>query len=325
MPSWRTIGLLLWLVALGLVAWILSRLPLDSIAQIMAGLSWPQWLIWGGINVLVLLLGTLRWQVFTRLLGLPVGFVQLLLVRQAGQLISFLTPGPQFGGEPFQIYWLCRRYQAPVHGAVLSLGLDRFFELWINFSVLILGIILLMSAAGMDGAADWQQILGVLALLVLLLSILGWMLLRRPQWLSRRLEHTIGRWLRSPRLQQLDTHWQAMGGDLARLTSRGNPALWLGLWVSLLGWATIVAEMIIVLEILDVAVTPWGVILILVATRLALLLPLPGGIGTLEASVLWSFQILGLPATAALGVIALMRLRDALVLLLGLGCLHALR
>jgi uncharacterized membrane protein YbhN (UPF0104 family) len=68
-----------------------------------------------------------------------------------------------------------------------------------------------------------------------------------------------------------------------------------------------------------------GLVLILVAMRLALLLPLPGGVGTLEASVLWSFQTLDLPASAAIGVIALMRLRDALVLLAGLLCLRSVQ
>jgi uncharacterized membrane protein YbhN (UPF0104 family) len=56
-----------------------------------------------------------------------------------------------------------------------------------------------------------------------------------------------------------------------------------------------------------------------------MLLPLPGGIGTVEASVLWSFNTLGLPASAAIGLIALMRLRDAIMLLAGLLSLRLLQ
>jgi hypothetical protein len=41
--------------------------------------------------------------------------------------------------------------------------------------------------------------------------------------------------------------------------------------------------------------------------------------------VFWSFQALGLPAGAALGVIAIMRLRDVLVLIAGVLCVRALR
>jgi uncharacterized membrane protein YbhN (UPF0104 family) len=81
----------------------------------------------------------------------------------------------------------------------------------------------------------------------------------------------------------------------------------------------------LVLSFFNIALSSSGLVLILVAMRLALLLPLPGGIGTLEASVFWSFQALGLPAGAALGVIAIMRLRDVLVLIAGVLCVRALR
>ncbi len=58
--------------------------------------------------------------------------------------------------------------------------------------------------------------------------------------------------------------------------------------------------------------------------RLAFLLPLPGGIGTLEASLFWVFQTLDLPLSAVMSVIALMRLRDVLTLLVGLGFVRGL-
>ena len=66
-------------------------------------------------------------------------------------------------------------------------------------------------------------------------------------------------------------------------------------------------------------------VFLLVAIRLAFLLPLPGGIGTLEAAVFWAFLSLELPATAAIGIIALMRLRDGVVLIANIASLRGLR
>lgn len=329
MPHYKLITLLLWLVAFALVGWVLSQMPLDSIAQTMATLTWTDWFAWSGSNLAVILIGTQRWRVLTRMLRLPVSFVQLLLVRQAGQSVSFITPGPQFGGEPLQIYWLYKRFGIAVHSAVLALGLDRFYELWINFAVLILGVALLLSPAAvipaMRTSADWQEVLLILLMVVLIMTLIGWTLLRRPLWISQHTEKLAQRWLQNPRLQKIDDHWQALGSDLQSAVSTQKPALLRAFALSLLTWGGIVAEMVLVLHILDINVTMSGVILILVATRLALLLPLPGGIGTLEASLLWSFQSLGLPASAAVGVIALMRLRDAIVLVSGLLCLRAMQ
>lgn len=324
MPRYQWIMLLLWLLALSLAGWTLTQLPLDSIAQTMQALTWPQWLAWGGVNVLIILLGTERWHVLTRLLGLQVKFLPLLLIRQAGQTVSFITPGPQFGGEPLQIYWLYKRCGMAIHSAVLALGMDRFFELWINFSVLLLGVALLLFSPAQTGA-DLPQIMAILLGLIAVLWLLGWTALRQPRWVSGRLERLSQRWLQSPRLRQLDDHWQALGSDLQNVFNTRKPGLLWALTLSVFGWIAIFGEMALVLAILDIDVDMAGLVLILVAMRLALLLPLPGGIGTLEASVLWSFQTLDLPASAAIGVIALMRLRDALVLLAGLLCLRSVQ
>ena len=324
MPRYQWIMLPLWLLALALVGWTLKQLPLEAIGQTMQALTWPQWLAWGGVNVLIILLGTERWHVLTRLLGLPVKFLPLLLIRQAGQAVSFITPGPQFGGEPLQIYWLYKRCGIAIHSAVLALGMDRFFELWINFSVLLLGVALLLLSPVQTGA-DLPQIMAALFGMMAVLTVLGWLPLRKPRWVSGRLERFSQRWLQIPRLRQLEDHWQALGSDLQSVFNTRKPGLLWALALSVLGWIVIFAEMALVLAFLDIEVDVAGFVLIMVAMRLALLLPLPGGIGTLEASVLWSFQSLGLPASAAIGVIALMRLRDALVLLAGLLCLRAVQ
>lgn len=324
MPSYKWIVLSLWLLALMLAGWIFWQLPLSEISRLLAGLSFWQWLVWLAINALVILLATQRWLILTRALKLTVSFTQLLLTRQAGQTVSFITPGPQFGGEPLQIYWLYKRYGMAVHSAALAVALDRFFELWINFTVLLLGVGLLLLSPNMH-MADWQKILQVLVALLLLLSVTGWFVLRRPQWLSSRMERVTQRWLDSPRLRQLNSHWQAIGVELQTVFRQEKPALLRAFIASLLIWVGIFTELFVVLSVLGIDLDFTGFVLVMVAMRLALLLPLPGGIGTLEASVLWSFQSLGLSASAALGVIALMRLRDALVLLLGMVCLRIMQ
>ena len=92
---------IIWIVALGLATWIVAQLPIDAVLQSIARLSVAQWLLWICLNLMVVASLTGRWQLLTRAMGLAVSFTQLLRVRQAGQLISFVTPGPQFGGEPF--------------------------------------------------------------------------------------------------------------------------------------------------------------------------------------------------------------------------------
>jgi len=316
---------LLWLLALGLAGWTLSRLPLADIHHSITALTLPEWVVWVALNLLIVLLGTRRWQLLSTMLGASVGFGRLLLLRQAGQTISFLTPGPQFGGEPLQVYWLYSQSAVPLHKAVLALGLDRFCEFGINLSVLLLGVLLLLVQG--SGAAQWQQIAALLVLVPVLAALLGGVLLQQPRWLVNRLELLAIYWHQHPRLQQIrlrqiGSHWSALTSDLQLALQQSKRTLLLAVLLSLLGWVLLLGEQALLLAFLGIDITLQGFVLIVVALRLAMLLPLPGGIGTIEASVLWAFQLLELPAASAVGLLALMRLRDAVVLATGLWCLR---
>ncbi|MDT8398630.1 MAG: lysylphosphatidylglycerol synthase transmembrane domain-containing protein [Pseudomonadales bacterium] len=317
------IAVLLWLLALVLAGWIVSRLPLAAIAQNISMLSWWQWLAWSGLNLLIIVMFTQRWRILIRMLGLHVGFAQLLMIRQAGQTVSFLTPGPQFGGEPLQIFWLWRHCQVSLHTALLAVGLDRFYELWINLAVLLLGVLVLLSAPVLE-FSNGQHIIAILILLLLTLSALGWIMVRQPARLSRWLQALARHWQHHPRLSQVDTHWQALGSDLRQVARVHRPALGMALLWSVAAWVTLAGELWLLLGFFDLALDFSAFVLILVAMRLAFLLPLPGAIGTLEAALFWAFQSLGLPLAAAVGVLALMRLRDAVLLGAGLLCLRTL-
>ena len=316
---------LLWLCALALAAWTLAQLPLADITTSITSLSAAQWLVWIGLNCIIILLLSLRWQILLQALAAPINFFRLLIIRQAGQAVSFITPGPQFGGEPLQIYWLYRD-GLPLRKALLSLGLDRFFELWINFSILLFAVLILLSGAGGSSAhnaiGNWQSALLPLLMFLGLLCLLAWVLIKQPQWINARLERVAARWQHNYRLSNINQHWQSLGDDLRNALRTQRMRFTCAIVLSLLGWLGLLGELYLVLHFVGIQANLHSFLIILVAMRMALLLPMPGGVGALEASVLWSFHTLNLPASAALGVIALMRLRDGIILLFGLGCLR---
>lgn len=305
-----------WIVALGLAAWILSQLPLEAALQSVARLGLEQWLLWICVNLLVIALLVARWLALTRAMGLAVSFAQLLRVRQAGQLISFVTPGPQFGGEPLQVYWLWKRYKLPGHSAFLSVGMDRFFELWINFAVLLLAVFTLAITVSTD-LVDWSAIVLILLGLLLLLAFVVWFIIRQPERMRSGIERLTRPWKNHPRLGRLQTHWSRMHESLQAVIKEKRPALGQALVLSLLGWVAMISEFWLLLRLVDVDFDLSSFFFLLAVTRLAFLLPLPGGIGSLEAGIFWAFSVLALPLAAAAGLIALMRFRDFVVLLAG--------
>jgi hypothetical protein len=249
-------------------------------------------------------------------------FRELLMIRQAGQTVSFITPGPQFGGEPLQVFWLWKR-KLPIHSALLAVGLDRFFELWINFGMLVLGLLLLLATPASE-VVSWQKISLVLALILLTLFLLGRLILKQPERVLDWLKRAANYWRHHPRLRNIQTHWQQLGNDVKRVITKQKPALFRAFILSICGWAGLIGELWLMLGFFELPLDFSDFLVILVAMRLAFLLPLPGGIGTLEAALFWAFQYLSLPVAAVMGLIALMRLRDAIILLAGLWCLQVM-
>jgi hypothetical protein len=102
-------------------------------------------------------------------------------------LISFVTPGPQFGGEPLQVYWLWKRYAVAGPAAVMAVGLDRFFEFWVNFGVLLIAVLaLLASATAVE--VQWLTIAASLAGLMLAMGGAAWVSTaptRQHSWLCQ--------------------------------------------------------------------------------------------------------------------------------------------
>ncbi len=320
----RWLVALLWLAALLLATWTLAQLPFGAIGQTLSTLTLADSLLWLLLNAAILATAAWRWRQLAAALQAPLPLVMLLRLRLAGSTVNFLTPGPHLGGEPLQLYWLYRLCGLPLQRAMLVLGLDRFFELGTNFTVLLTAVALLALSSTL-ALQDSLQVALFLLLVLFALCFCARLVLRQPVWLTARLQQLAQRWQQHPRLQQIDSHWQQLGSGLRAAIDTRQPRLWQALGLSLLGWLLLVTELALLLHYAGVTPTLTRLLLILVAMRLAMLLPTPGGLGTVEAALLWSFQLLQLAPEAAIGLMALIRLRDAVVLVAGLWCLARLR
>jgi uncharacterized protein (TIRG00374 family) len=320
----KLLRVLVWSLAVGLTAWTFVHLPAATIIETIFSLSWPQWFAWFGINATIIALGTQRWLGLLTMLEAKINFSNLLFIRQAGQTINFITPGPQFGGEPLQVFWLCRNGLS-LEKSLLSIGLDRFYELLINFTVLLICVFFLLFFCDVPflkvTATVKKNLVGVTTLLAVATSIL-WLLIAHRAWISNRFSLLLTHWAERPLFKKIKHSWLTINRDLRFVLSTQKSTLINSAGISLLAWAALLGELALLLNFLNMDFNLMAFLLILIAMRLALLLPIPGGIGTLEASVFWSFQYLHFPGVAAVGLIALMRLRDIIILLFGLYCLH---
>ena len=90
---------LLWIPVPFLLYWALRDIHFGELFAILGRLTIPQIGVLLAVNLLFVLILTLRWAVILHGLGAPVGLFRLLSYRLAGYAVSYLTPGPQFGVE----------------------------------------------------------------------------------------------------------------------------------------------------------------------------------------------------------------------------------
>lgn len=308
---------LLLLLALALLGWVLAEAPLREAGLALVQLGKAKVLALLLLNGLVLLALNGRWWLILRAMGHSTPFLTLALHRLAAFGVSYFTAGPHFGGEPLQVALLEKEHGVARETAVAAVTLDKLLELLVNFLFLALGVGLVLQQGFLGEVVGWETAVFPLMLLLAIILFLAatWgglypvtrllrLLARLPFW--------------GDRAYRAAALLQASEDEATRFCRRAPRAILLALLISLLSWGLMVAEYALMLRFLGAQLTAAQTLAMLTAMRLAYLLPLPGGLGALEASQVFMLHILGFSPAVALGASLLIRARDVLLSLAGI-------
>ena len=301
--SWLAIGLILFALLAANVSWAdtwgaLRKLTLGAIL----------WLTVANIAALLPMFG--RWWVILKAQGYQVPFSAVARYSLSGFAISYITPGPQFGGEPYQVIQLQRQHGIPIPQATASVTIEKMLMLVTNLVFLIPGIALLLQSQLFASADLLTGLVPGLAAAGLLLALLwGWVYDRRPlthlsHWLPEKWGASIGR----------------TEDEIARFCSQQPAQLGWAALMSALNWLLLAAEYFLMARFLGIPINGTQALIMLTVFRIALLLPIPAGLGAVEGGHVWILESLGIGAGAelALSLSLLIRLRDICIAGVGL-------
>jgi uncharacterized protein (TIRG00374 family) len=269
-----------------------------------------------GLNLMMIWSMCLRWGVILNQMGHALPWYWLCIYRLGANAVSYLTPGPHFGGEPLQMYLLGRRHRIPKEIAITSVAVDRFIELLVNLGVLLLtGICLLHLLIG-----DIIRMFYYAALLMVVVSMMSFLLLalaRHKTPISDTLFWLLNRFRVRPRITNQMAAIKSLEGIASRILDQPLIIILVYGVSAFIQWFFIIAEFWFIYHMAGLTLNVWQLITLLGAARLSFLLPLPGAMGVLEAS-----QVLvlgGLNLDPSLGLIAclVMRFRDVAVIGIG--------
>lgn len=307
---------LIWLAAPVVIYLTLRTIPLQSLGEVFSRVKLWQIAALLGANLLIFGLFVLRWSRILSALEVRIPFMALVGYRLAGFGVSYFTPGPQFGGEPLQIYLLKRRQGVNTAAAISSVFFDKLLELLANFTFLVVGLVVAALGGvlrGQVGPWVWAAV-GVIFIFPVGNLIALSRGLRPLTWLIERLRG----WLRLRLLDKAAEHVGQAEGLIAEFCQTQPWALAQVLVISVLVWLASVAEFWMMLNFLGAPANLVETISMLVAARLAFLLPIPAGLGTLEASQILAVQAVGFAPAVGVAASLVIRARDVTLAALGL-------
>jgi uncharacterized protein (TIRG00374 family) len=270
------------------------------------------------VNAAIIWAMSLRWQLILRRSGYHIGIQVLAAYRVGANAISYLTPGPQFGGEPFQVGVLIQRHNTVAQDAAASVAVDRLIELCINCIILLVGLLFLLQARLLAATASIDTIAGIMLLILLTGSILLALAIGKTP-LSYWLDAICKRFGKRSGLAGASTWLQTAERRTGEMLRQPPRVLMLYIGASLVQWTVMIGEFWLIYFVCGLPLSPVHLIGVVLAARLAFLLPLPGALGALESSQVLMLSTFALDPSIGLSVCLVMRARDLLLVGVGTG------
>ena len=305
---WKWILQLAVLAILGLLVWwVLRNAPLVEIWAALRQLRLWQIAVILVVNGLLYVLVTLRWWLIVRAEARQVPYLALIAVRLAVFGVSYFTLGPQVGGEPLQVLALQRRYGLSYTRATASVLMDKLIEFLVDFLLLPFGLIAIFRAGALAGNSlsfPWE----LTGLLVLMLwPPIHIYLLHQNHHPLTALLHALPFIPKKSRTVRFLRAAEWLAGNFCQ---RHLSSLLEALGVTLVAGAGMVAEYALMASFLGIHLAFWKSVAGWATGWLSLLMPLPGGLGAMEAGQVLVLGRFGISAALAISMALVIRSRD---------------
>lgn len=312
----RTI--LIYLVLITLLYLALRNAPFIEIWNTLSQLHLWQLGLLFLLNSGVVFAITARWWMIVRADHPSVPFLPLVRYRLSTFGISYFTPGPQVGGEPLQIYNLQKNHGISFARATSAVIMDKLIE-FLGNSVLIVAGLTAAIQVGMISRNGARTIGGLIPLVAILtIPLIHLTLLYHGRYPLSSILRPISGTLGKPVWIRLIIVSERMA---ASFTRRRLPAVVGAFFFTMLAMAGTLLEYSLMTSILGAHLSVAQNLAGLTSVMLAFILPLPGGLGALEASQVYALSSMGYAPAIGVSLSLLIRARD--LMNAGLGLLLA--
>lgn len=308
--------LFLFLIGGGILFVLLARVGFGEVIETLFLFGLAPFLIFVTISLTNFALYVYRWR-FILNKGLPkserIGFWRLYRHRMSGYAFMYILPMSIFGSEPIRV-GLLHDDGVPLKQATSSVVIDLAFELTAFILFVTIGLVLAIFERVALGNSLWLLVVALVLFTSFLVSFYWATVTGRGFF--RSIFHCLKLHQRRG-WRKLDQWLVAMERQMTEFLS-GHPKviIWL-LFLSLIMVSFKAFETWFIAFFLGTTLTFSQAFLTSTIPGLALLIPVPGGLGFYEAGNVGLFTMLGISINA-LVLVLIIRLRDIIFVVIGL-------
>jgi len=285
-------------VSLGLIAYLLSRVGLNEVVEVIraASANYLYLLIALGLYFGAIAVGSFKWQILLRAQGIQVPFINLLSFTFVGLFFGNFLP-TNVGGDLVRGYGLARHTLLPAETAI-SVLVDRMLGLIAFVFVAVVMALLVVYTAGQ--VALWEVAVVAAVALLALCGIFAVML-------SDRLRGQLGRLFNTSFLSGLAPLYDRLSGALSAYR-RSYGALAAGFCISLLVLTIGSVVNYLISLALGGGISLLHIFLFTPLITFVLLIPISiGGIGLNQSAYVFFFNLVGVPEQKSLAMSLIMQ------------------
>lgn len=271
-------------------------------------------LIWLIITFLIFIFHGLRWKIIMDANDLKVPFMNAFMYRVIGNSVSYFTPAAKLGGEPVRAL-LVKRHGNSLKKSLSTVVIDKSIELASSGIFFVFGVILLL--IGFALPKDLQIMLFIAGVLIVWVVVYYYNSVFR----GRRVIVKLFRKFNLHNINKLKKYEQKLmdfEDVILGFFQQNRKAFIVSIVISALTWIFMFVEYKIALLILGIDISYLGIFLIFSFVGIAYIIPVPMSLGSLEASQISIFKLLGLSTNGGLALSLLVRARDLLWSVAGL-------
>lgn len=300
----------------GVFGYFVYREGVDNIWQSLSAFGlWP-FIGFVSISLLNFVLYSWRWQIIINQ-HLPreerMPLHRVYLHRMGGYAMSYLTPAAQVGGEPVRIALLASD-KVKLKPATSSVLLDVAFEISAYIIFIIAGVFLAILEGVGDGGSFLIIALGLVVILVVLFAFFTMLASGRGFFVHF---FRLTRLNRIKALNQFEKSIIQTEDMMTNFLSRKKSLIFLVSGVSIAMISFRVVEVFYIAHFFEVSLNFAQAFLVSTLPGIALLLPVPAGLGVFEGSFSAIFTLLAIPLNAVAFAL-IIRSRDLIFIFVGL-------